>query len=111
MIPAESRPSRVFARLFLEGTPTELRQQVQKLREGQSIMDTVQGEANSFTRRLGASDRDKLDEYFSSVRELEGRLATAEAWTHKPKPKVNLEPPRDISDGSDLIGRMRSCST
>ena len=107
MIPAESRPSRVFAQLFLDGTPAEVRQQVHKLREGQSIMDTVQHEAQSFTRRLGAADRDKLDEYFSSVRELEGRLATAEAWAHKPKPKVDLEPPRDINDGSDLIGRMR----
>jgi hypothetical protein len=107
MIPAESRPSRVFAQLFLEGTAAEVREQVHKLREGQSIMDTVQQEAQSFTRRLGAADRDRLDEYFSSVRELEGRLATAEAWTHKPKPKVDLEPPRDITDGSDLIGRMR----
>ena len=41
MIPAESRPSRVFAKLFLDGTPDEVRQQVRKLREGQSIMDTV----------------------------------------------------------------------
>ncbi len=107
MIPAESRPSRVFAKLFLDGTPAEMRQQVQKLREGQSIMDTVQDEVQSFTRRVGAADRDKLDEYFSSVRELEQRLATSEAWAHKPKPKVDERPPRDITDGTDLIGRMR----
>ena len=74
MIPAESRPSRVFAKLFLEGTPAEVRQQVQKLREGQSILDTVRDEALDFTRRVGAADRDKLDEYFTSVRELEQRL-------------------------------------
>jgi len=107
MIPAESRPSRVFAKLFLDGTPAEVRQQVQKLREGQSIMDTVQDEVQGFTRRVGAADRDKLDEYFSSVRELEQRLATSEAWAHKPKPKIDAQPPRDITDGSDLIGRMR----
>ena len=107
MIPAESRPSRVFAKLFLDGTPAEVRQQVQKLREGQSIMDTVQDEVQSFTRRVGAADRDKLDEYFSSVRELEQRLATSEAWAHKPKPKLDEQPPRDITDGTDLIGRMR----
>jgi hypothetical protein len=107
MIPAESRPSRVFARLFLDGTPDEMRRQVQKLREGQSIMDTVEDEAQCLTRRLGAADRDKLDEYFSSVRELEQRLATSEAWAQKPKPKVDEQPPRDITDGSDLIGRMK----
>ncbi len=93
MIPAESRPSHVFARLFLEGTPAEKRQQVQKLREGQSIMDTVQDEARSFSRRVGAADREKLDEYFGSVRELEQRLVTSEAWARKPKPKVDVPPP------------------
>ena len=70
-------------------------------------MDTVQDEVQSFTRRVGAADRDKLDEYFSSVRELEQRLATSEAWAHKPKPKLDEQPPRDITDGNDLIGRMR----
>jgi hypothetical protein len=107
MILAESRPSRVFARLFLDGTPDEMRRQVQKLREGQSIMDTVEDEAQCLTRRLGAADRDKLDEYFSSVRELEQRLATSEAGAQKPKPKLDEQPPRDITDGSDLIGRMK----
>ncbi len=107
MIPAESRPSRVFAQLFLGGSPAEVRQQVRKLREGQSIMDTVQDEVQIFARKVGTADRDKLDEYFSSVRELEQRLATSEAWAHKPKPKLDEPPPRDITDGTDLIGRMR----
>ncbi len=107
MIPAESRPSHVFARLFLDGSAEEVKQQVQKLREGQSIMDTVQDEARDFARRVSVSDRDKLDEYFTSVRELEQRLVQSEAWVHKPKPKVEAAPPHDITDGSDLIGRMQ----
>jgi hypothetical protein len=107
MIPAESRPSRVFAQLFLDGSPSDVQQQVRKLREGQSIMDTVQDEVKRFTRRVGAADREKLDEYFSSVRELEQRLAMSEAWAHRPKPRLDLHPPRDITDGTDLIGRMR----
>ena len=40
---------------------------------------------------LGAGDREKLDEYFTSVRELEQRLAQAEEWSKKPKPKVERE--------------------
>jgi hypothetical protein len=107
MIPAQSRPSRVFAKLFLDGTPDEVKRQMQKLREGQSIMDTVQDEARSFMRRAGVSDREKLDEYFTSVRELEERLVVSEAWVQKPKPKTEAKPPRDIDNGSDLIGRMR----
>ncbi len=107
MIPAESRPSHVFAKLFLDGTPAEVKQQVQKLREGRSIMDTVQDEARSFASRVGTADREKLDEYFTSVRELEQRLMQSEAWAQKPKAKIDAKPPRDITDGSDLIGRMQ----
>ena len=107
MIPAESRPSRVFAKLFLDGSPADMKRQVQRLREGQSIMDTVSEEARRFTRRVGAADRDKLDEYFTSVRELEQRLVQSEAWVQKPKPKIDAEPPLDITNGSELIGRMQ----
>jgi hypothetical protein len=107
MIPAESRPSRVFAKLFLDGTPAEVKQQVRRLREGESIMDAVQDEARRFTQRVGAADREKLDEYLTSVRELEQRLVKSEAWAQKPKPRLDQKPPTDISDGNDLIGRMR----
>ena len=51
---------------------------------------------------LGAGDRDKLDEYFTSVRELEQRLAQAEEWSKKPKPKVDAKPPQNITNPADL---------
>src|SRR5205823_2740658 len=51
--------------------------------------------------------RDKLDEYFGSVRELEQRLVKAEEWAKKPKPKVNAKQPQDIPNSGDLIGRTR----
>ena len=107
MIPAESRPSRVFAKLFLDGTPGEVKQQVRKLREGESILDSVQDETRSFTKRVGAADREKLDEYLYSVRELERKLVKSEAWAQKPKPHIDKKPPTDINDGNDLIGRMQ----
>ena len=47
---------------------------------------------------LGADDREKLDEYFTSVRELEQRLAQAEAWSKKPKPKVDAKPPQNVTN-------------
>jgi hypothetical protein len=70
-------------------------------------LDAVSDEAKSFQRRVGAADHDKLNEYFTSVRELEQRLVKSEAWVQKPKPKTEEKPPQDISNGSDLIGRMR----
>ena len=107
MIPAETSPSRLFAKLFLEGKPDEVAAQMRKIREGRSIMDTVGGEAKRLEGRMGAGDRERLGEYFQSVREMEQRLAKMEEWSHQPKPKVDAPPPQDIADDKDLIGRMQ----
>lgn len=107
MIPAETRPSLVFAKLFIDGTPEEIGRQMKKLREGRSIMDTVGAEAKRFGQRIGAADRDKLDEYFTSVREMEQRLAKAEDWVQKPKPKIDATKPTDIAENNDIIGRLQ----
>ena len=106
-VPSETRPSRLFARLFLEGTAAEKNRQTQRLRDGQSIMDSVLDEAKSIQRRLGASDRDKLDQYFTAVRVAESRLVKAEEWAKKPKPRVDRKAPQDIDNSADVIGRAR----
>jgi hypothetical protein len=107
MIPAESKPSKVFAKLFLNGTPDEIKGQMQKLQEGRSIMDTLQEQAKTFGRRVGTADRAKLEEYYTSVREMELRFAKAEEWVKKTKPTVDAAQPKDITDERDLIGRLR----
>jgi hypothetical protein len=106
-VPAHNSPSRLFAEMFLDGQDNEVRAQLQNLEEGRSILDDVRDQATSLRHKLGADDRDKLDEYLTSVRELEQRLVTDEKWVNTPKPKVNVEPPKDISNRSDLIGRTR----
>lgn len=106
-IPGDGKPSKLFARLFLDGTKKEVDQQMDKLRQGQSIMDTVNAQAKRFSGGLGKRDQEKLDEYFTSVRELEQKMTKAQEWTLKPKPKVDVEPPVDIQDNADLIGRTR----
>jgi hypothetical protein len=107
LVPSDSFPSSVFARLFLEGRPDEVQAQARRLRDGQSILDTVRDEARRMEPDLGAGDRDKLDEYFTSVRELEQRLARAEEWSKKPKPKVEAKQPQNINNPADLVGRAR----
>jgi hypothetical protein len=106
MIQADTKPSQIFAKLFLDGSKDQIARQIQRLREGRSIMDTVGEEAKRFGGRVGAADRDKLDEYFTSVRDMEKRLAIAEEWVQKPKPKVDAKQPEDITNEADLIGRM-----
>jgi hypothetical protein len=107
VVPAHSWPSGVFAALFLEGRPDEVQAQARRLRDGQSILDAVRDQARKMQPALGANDRDKLDEYFTSVRELEQRLAQSEEWSKKPKPKVDAKPPQNIQNGADLIGKTR----
>jgi hypothetical protein len=106
-VPAHSSPARLFAEMFLEGQENEVRAQLRRLAEGRSILDDVRDQARSFRSQLGSDDRNTLDEYLTSVRELEQRLVSDERWCKTPKPKVNVQPPKDIANKSDLIGRTR----
>lgn len=104
-IPAERKPSEVFKRLFVQGSRAEVEEQVHKLQEGRSVLDTVAARAKRLERGLGNYDREKVQQYFQSVRELEQRLVKAEEWERLPKPKVDAEPPADVDDPSELIVR------
>jgi BMFP domain-containing protein YqiC len=106
-LPAESSPSKLFAALFVNGTPAEVKQQVKDLKRGRSILDTVNGEAKKLQRELGPRDREKLDQYLTSVRDLESRLQASEAWAQRPKPQVNIKPPVDVADRYDILARTR----
>jgi hypothetical protein len=107
LVPAATSPSKVFAKLFLDGKPDEVKAQVTRLADGRSVLDDVRDQAGALRSTLGADDRDRLDEYITSVRDLEKRLARDEAWAKTPKPKVNVPPPTDISNVADLLGRTR----
>jgi hypothetical protein len=102
-IPSDGKPSKVFERLFLPGGGNA----TQRLRNGESIMDLVGEQARQMQREVGPNDRQKLDEYFTSVRELEQRLVRGQEWVRKPKPKVDVPPPQDITDNADMIGQIR----
>ncbi len=106
-VPTESWPSSVFSQLFLEGRPDEVQAQARRLADGQSILDAVRDQARKLGTSLGPRDREKLDEYFTSVRELEQRLVQAEAWSQKPKPKVDAKPPVNVQNSADLVGKTR----
>ena len=105
-LPAEPSPSRAFQQLFVDGTKAEVEAQVRGLKRGRSILDTVMGQAKKLHGELGKRDQEKLDEYFSAVRDLEGRLVQNEEWVQKAKPKVDAKPPTDIQSRTDAIGRM-----
>ena len=106
-VPADNLPSKVFARLFLADSADEVRERARQLSDGRSVLDDVSAQAKALNASLGHDDREKLDEYVTSVRELEKRLAKDEIWFKKPKPKVEAAPPKDITNGADLLGRTK----
>jgi len=106
-VPAYVSPAATFAKLFLQGRPDEVAAQARRLQDGKSVIDAVRDQAKRLDQALGADDREKLDEYFTSVRELEGRLAQADLWSKRPKPKVDVPPLQNVTNPADLIGMTR----
>ena len=107
MIPAEQRPSRMFAKMFLSGKPEEIARQKQKLAEGRSVLDELLSQTRILLKNAPAADRDRLQEYFESVRTAEKNLAEEQVWFDRPKPEVQAKAPLDLHDKTDLIGRIR----
>ena len=107
MIPCEESAADVFRRLFFTGTAEETALQVRKLELGQSILDTVAGQARALQRTLPDADRDRIEQYFTSVRELEQRMAASKEWEHKPKPTVTAPVPLDPESPVAYMEKVR----
>jgi hypothetical protein len=99
-------PSRLYGQLFLDGTPQEVQTQARRLQQGRSVLDVVRDQARSLERQVGAGDREKLDEYFDAVRDVEQRLVTAEEWNRRPKPRVTVPQPRDTPNNGSSTMRL-----
>ena len=106
-VPSDLYPANVFARMFLEGRPAEVQLQRQRLSDGRSILDMVREQARQMQPALGQRDREKIDEYFTSVRELEQRMAIAQEWSQRPKPHVDAQQPQNNMNSADVIGKSR----
>ncbi len=98
-------PSKLFRQLFVEDRSNDKARQLKRLQEGQSVLDTVLGAANEMKKRVSRQDNEKLDQYFTSVREAEQMLHKAEQWQNRPKPKVDAEPLQEVRDKNDIISR------
>ncbi len=73
--PKEIHPKLAFERLF--GNNKEAKDNKKRNKNRQSILDLVAGDAAALKKRLGQTDRRKVDEYFNSVREVEQRIVRA----------------------------------
>ena len=95
----------LFALLFQSTGGNELNILRRTHAEQKSILDLVKSDADFLKRRVGAEDQEKLDQYFTSVREVEKRLTQSEAWLDRPKPKVSYELPQGAGE-MDFVDRV-----
>lgn len=85
-IPAENQPRKIFDRLFREDK-TSLEGKRRKLQRRIKLVDAVLENAKTFNKRLGQSDRQKMDQYLTSLNEVESRLIASEKWIEIPLKK------------------------
>ncbi|WP_261341147.1 DUF1552 domain-containing protein [Fimbriiglobus ruber] len=107
-IPIERSARKLFEKLFVQGKPDEVVNAVNALRQGRSTLDFVGDQSKRLAKSLPPADRQRLDQYLTSVRDLEQRLHSAEEWEQKPKPKVTAAPPEDIKDGREFARQSRT---
>jgi hypothetical protein len=107
-IPPEERASEVFNQLFIQGTPEQVDAQVHRLDTGRSILDAVADQAKELQRDVGVRDRSRLEQYFTSVRDLENRLQESRDWERKPKPLVSVAPPAELTNPAQYMEKVKA---
>jgi hypothetical protein len=101
-VPPITGPAELFDRLFVNDTRERQDRRNQENRLQASILDTVLGDANRLSKRVNYEDKSKLDEYFTSIRDVEKRLELRQRWASLPKPKPPFEKPSNKNKVEDL---------
>jgi hypothetical protein len=94
---AENNPRVVFERLFGSSDSTDPRVRASRLSQDRSILDSVTDRVKQLQQRLGAVDKNKVNDYLASLRDVERRIQKAEEQSSKEVPDVDR--PAGIPDG------------
>lgn len=103
-LPMEHNPRAVFERLFGDSGTTDLAVRRARLGENSSLLDSVHEKLGQLGRRLGASDRLKLDEYVAAVRDVERRIQIAEKKNTQELPA--MEGPAGVPDDFETHAKV-----
>ncbi len=99
---SENDPHVVFNRLFKVDGPEEREARERGFRRRGSILDVVLDDARGLEKKVGRNDKEKLDEYFNSIREVEKQLERDKDWSVKPKPEVDPEDAERYADSYSI---------
>jgi len=95
-IPPINNPAKLFQALFVESDAATKGSERVRLMHRSSVLDALRESASRMERKLNATDRDKLDQYLTSVREVEKQLQMSTEWLERPKPQSPIEEVEDI---------------
>jgi hypothetical protein len=101
-VPPITGPAELFERLFISDSKERHARRVQENQVQASILDSVLEGANRLSRQVNQEDKDKLDEYLTSVRDVEKRLELRKRWADQPKPKAPFPQPTNKNPVHDL---------
>ncbi len=101
-VPPVTNPAELFDRLFVSDSEQRRARREQDNRVQASILDSVREEAKRLSGQVNQEDNDKLDEYFTSVRDVETRLELRQRWTNHPKPAAPFGKPANRNAVDDL---------
>ena len=101
-VPPVTNPAELFEKLFVTDTPDRRARRMEENKVQASILDSVLEEANRLSKKVNQEDKDKLDEYLTSVRDVEKRLELRQRWTNQPKPKAPFDKPANRNAVEDL---------
>lgn len=101
-VPPVTNPAELFEKLFVTDSKERQARREQENKVQASILDSVREEAKSLAKQVNKEDKDKLDEYLTSVRDVEKRLELRQRWTSQPKPKAPFDKPANHNAVEDL---------
>ncbi|BCX47492.1 hypothetical protein HAHE_14000 [Haloferula helveola] len=90
-IPSLKDPQDIFNRLFNPYASKTVNDVRAELKREASVLDLMMENYKSLHGKLGAEDKQKMEEYLDSVRALEQRVERTSQWTHEPLPEVDTK--------------------
>lgn len=101
-VPPVPGPAQLFEKLFISDSQERQARRLEENHVEASILDSVMGEAKRLSRQVNKEDKDKLDEYLTSVRDVEKRLELRKRWANQPKPQAPFAKPANRNMVEDL---------
>jgi hypothetical protein len=101
-VPPITGPRELFKKLFEDDSEGGKREAEKRSVLKKSILDSVLHDANTLSKSVTSKDRDKLDEYFTAVRETEMKVEQSKYWIDVPKPEATIEMPTNKGIVLDL---------